>query len=309
MALGKEDLIKKGIEGLNTPRGKEIFKFYFLNEMSQEDIRDELHKRKRVRDLQVLYNLISNYTLAWEELGYIIGKQVPNPKSKSKFHPNKTVYRATINPFFDYAKQILSSLSVEEKIKMDQITIPKKLEKKFKRPKLTKEELEEYNETEFNDIEKKILTYIFSFKRVRKIIYKNENFFEGVTHFLERIFFYKTNNDWPHRISHFFREGFFIKDKSYVKVTQESYTDRLKEIKEFEKISFRYFIRLRNKIKLISNFSDQDYFDLTVHTSLRKYQYMPTLKEITEEKDRTKKIGLVNLWSKIYFFDEIPKGW
>ncbi len=313
MALTKKQLIEKKYGSLTTPKGKEIFSLYFLHERGQDDIINLLKRKERVRDTQVLANLVSNYTLAWEELGYVIKRKVPNPDSKSKYHPNKNIYSATIKPFFDYSQKILSSISFEERIEMDTIKIPKKLEKEFgkrtKKPKLTKEEIKEYKETEFNEIEKKILEYIFSFKEVRKIVDKNENLIQGIILFLERIFFYETDNDWPHRINHFFRKGFFIKDKSHFKVTKEMYFDKLKEIKKFEEISFKYFRRLKNKIKLISKFNDQDCWDLIVNTSLRKYQYMPSLREIMAEKDPAKRHLLIRTWRQIYFFDEIPEGY
>ena len=78
---------------------------------------------------------------------------------------------------------------------------------------------------------------------------------------------------------------------------------------EFERVSLTIFKKLRNKIRIISNFSDEEFFDLTVKTPLRKYQYMPSLLEINKEKDKIKQIQLVNIWSKLYFFDEIPEGW
>jgi len=310
MALSKNDIVKKKIRGLKTERGNEIFRLYFLNEMSQEDIRDKLNARKRARDLGVLYNLVSNYTTAWKELGYLTKKKVDNPKSKSKYHPHKYVFYATIKPFFEYSKNILSHLSTEEKIKMDHAFILNSMkgEFKLKRLKLTKKEMEAYQEVAFTDIEKEILDYIFSFKEVREIIIKDEDLFRGIIHFLERIFFYETENDWPHRINHFFRKWFFTKNKRYLKVTKEIYFSRLKEIKEFERISHGSFNKLSTKIKLISNFNDEDYFNLTVNTELRKYQYMPSLREIMKEKDQIKRHMLVRNWSKLYFFDEIPDG-
>ncbi len=70
----------------------------------------------------------------------------------------------------------------------------------------------------------------------------------------------------------------------------------------------KYFRKLRTKIKIISNFSDQDYFNLTITNDLRKYQYMPSYKEIMEEKDKIKRHMLVRRWIQLYFFDEIPEG-
>jgi len=156
--------------------------------MSQKDIRNKLNEKEKVRDSQVLYNLVSDHTNAWEELGYLKKRKIPNPESKSKFHPNKDVYYATIKPFFDYTKDILSILSVKEKIKRGQlINIPEKLKKKFrKEPKLTKEEIKEYEETEFDEIEKEILEHIFSIEQVRKIVFHGENLFEESVHFFRK---------------------------------------------------------------------------------------------------------------------------
>lgn len=309
MALIKKEIIKRNYESIKTPKGREIFILYFFKEMSQKEIIEKMNCKKRARDTQVLANLVSNYTSAWEEMEYVIKRKIPDLKSKSKSHPYKYIYRTTMQPFFDYAKHILSNISFEEKVKRDQIKIPKELEKKSKTPKPTEKKIAEYKETEFDKVEKEILEYIFSFKEVKEIVNKNDDLIQGIIRFLERIFFYETDTDWPHRINHFFRKGFFIKNKSYVKLTKKRYLDKIEEIREFEKISFRHFRKLRNKIKLISDFSDQDYFDLTVDTSLRKYQYMPSLKEIKEEKDPIKRHMLVRTWIQIYFFDEIPEGY
>lgn len=315
MALSTQNIQEKKWKSVIEHKGKEIFEMYLFEEKSQEDIRKELYQRYKkehhgkAMNIQSLHNLVSNYTSAWSFLGYLTEKTIPNPKSKSKYHPNKEIYYATIKPFFDYAQEVLSNLTFEEKVKRNQLKIPEELKEKFKRPKLTQEEIKEYKENEFNDIEKSILEYIFSFEEVRKIVNQNKNLIQGIISFLERIFFYETDNDWPHRINHFFRKGFFIKDKSHFEVTQEIYLERIKEIEEFEKISFKHFRRLRNKIKLISNFSDQDYFNLIVDTSLRKYQYMPSLREIMKEKDPPKRHMLVRNWTQLYFFDEIPEGY
>ena len=155
----------------------------------------------------------------------------------------------------------------------------------------------------FNIVEKRILEYIFSFSEVRDIIARYDNLFDGITSFLERVFFYKSDTDWPDKISDFFRKGFFVKNKKYLKLTSDIVLDRFREIEEFEKISRFYFRNLRFKIEKLINFTDKDYFNLTINESLRKYQYMPSLSEIRKNKEKSV------LWSKIYFDDEAPKGW
>ncbi len=156
---------------------------------------------------------------------------------------------------------------------------------------------------QFNVVEKNILNYIFSFQEVREIVTKYENLFDGITSFLERIFFYKSDTDWPHKISDFFRKGFFVKNKKYIKLNSDILVDRFKEIEEFERISHNYFENLKLKIAFLINFTDKDYYNLTINDGLRKYQYMPSLLDI--KKDKKESV----IWSKIYFEDEAPKGW
>ena len=39
MALTKDQVINKGLESLETEKGKEIFNYYFLNEISQDEVK------------------------------------------------------------------------------------------------------------------------------------------------------------------------------------------------------------------------------------------------------------------------------
>ncbi|MBS3075786.1 hypothetical protein J4429_04995 [Candidatus Pacearchaeota archaeon] len=303
MALTKDQVINKGLESLETEKGKEIFNYYFLNEISQDEVKEIMNKKERVRDTQVLSNLISGYTSGWKELGYITERKVHNLKSKSKFHPNKLVYTATIKPLIDYCENILSNLSIKEKISRGEILkIPEELRKRFKRKEEpTKEELKEYSEPKFTKIEKEILEHIFSFKKVREIVCNHNSILQGMVSFLERIFFHKSILDDVF-ISSYFGKSFFIKNKMYVK----KWKSREEKFFNFHKAINKNFHKLFIKIKIVSNFSAQEYFDLIVKTELRKYQYISSL--IQYKKSINKMEDLV-IFDMIYETDKIPPNW
>ena len=183
---------------------------------------------------------VSDYFKRWNDLKYLDEKHITIDKKSSKgkeFTQAFTGYRLNLKPYLRHVK--------------------------------------ESSNINFNNREKDILNYIFSFKKVREMVCKHADLFEGITIFLERAFLYKTDLDWPHRISQFFRKAYFVKNKKCIKLDFDIYIDRLKEIEEFEKVSHGIFNQLKDKIKVISSFAEQDYFDLTTQTELRKYQYMP----------------------------------
>jgi len=74
----------------------------------------------------------------------------------------------------------------------------------------------------------------------------------------------------------------------------------------FHKAINKNFHKLFIKIKIVSNFSAQEYFDLIVKTELRKYQYISSL--IQYKKSINKMEDLV-IFDMIYETDKIPPNW
>lgn len=314
---------------INSEKDRKLIKFLFLDYLKQKELFAKIdpkrykeykkeymdiaksegdNKRFRKRKKSANNNKMIN---AFKILkpNFVDELEVSNEK---KFPFEGKSYRINLNFYFEYVKNKLS-ISKKKKLKkidwMAERASPKvKKTKRFQKG-AEKEFSSELSEKEFNETERKIINHIFDFREVREIVCKHENLIEGITAFLERIFLYGTQMDWPHNLSHFFRKRFFIRNQNYFKVTPEIYMDRLKEIEKFEKVSYGYFRKLGNKIKIISNFSDEEYFDLTTKTSLRKYQYMPSFKEIMKEIDPIKRQRLVRAWTQLYFFDEIPEGY
>lgn len=109
MAESKEIIKNKGWRSLGTETGRKIFTLYFIDWKTQNYIVTELiklhkknHKNKNPHDNQPIINIVSNYTNAWKELGYVIIKRKSNKNSKDKFHPTSNYYYATIKPYYDY---------------------------------------------------------------------------------------------------------------------------------------------------------------------------------------------------------------
>ncbi len=217
---------------------------------------------------------VSDHFKKWNNHGYFDEKHVTIDKTSNKgktFTQSFTGFRLNLKPYFEYIKEKAN--------------------------------------VSFNKVEREILEFIFSYKIVREIICRHSDLFEGTTIFLERTFLYKTDLDWPHGVNQFFRKAYFVKNKKLIKIDLDMYTDKMKMIDDFEKTSNNIFNRIRDKIKVISSFTEQDYFDLTTETDLRKYQYMPKLSEIKNSKSKEEKLKMINIWSLIYFNDEIPEGW
>ena len=216
-----------------TPANSKIAKTFFIDYRTISDVSQELYGKKRI-------GFVSNYFKTWNDLKYLDDKHITIDKKSSKgkeFTQAFTGYRLNLNPYFEYIK---SKLKMPKKQKLKRVgwLWERANEEMKKEPEFKKDMedlLNELGEKELNKTEKEIINYIFSFKEVREIVCRNDKLMEGITAFLERIFFYKTELDWPHNLSHFFRKGFFIKNKSYFKVTEEIYIDLKKclNLKEY----------------------------------------------------------------------------
>lgn len=293
---------------INTNLHNKIAKAFFLDFTNTTTVSKKIYPSLKSKNAGAVSSSLS----LWKKKGYIeegrIVRDKINKKTRKKYTQALTAYKLNMVPYFDYAKEKLN-ISPEEKLsRVEWLTKLEKNRKDGEKKKVREELLKGLEEKEFNEIEKEILNYIFSFKELRKIACKDSNLFSGITRVLERIFFYNSPFLDNYPLASYFRKGFFIKNKKYIRLTTENYLDKLSEIKNFERTSNEYFINLMKKIQIITDFSDENYFRFMAKSTLRKYQYMPSFQGISKEKDKTKKIKSIHDWSKLYFFDEIPEG-
>ncbi len=328
------------MELIRTPKEHEIAKEFFLEATTTTAVSNEIFPKAKYKNV----GMVSGNLSKWRKAGYIknepIFTEVTNKKTGKK-SPRKIIgSRLNLNPYFEYAQKKLS-MPIEEKIEIVELlnkmglTNNKELDSTHDKDiVIERKELEkELKDTEFNDVEKEILNYIFSFRETREIACKSKDLFEGITNVLERIFFYQSWADSDESIKTYFMKGFFIKNKEkYIKREKRAWREFKKRIKgdkearrrfekrdrekdcidkirEFQITSTSYFNKLKQKIQIISNFGDVDYWNLIVKTELRKYQYMDSLRKINSIKDKGKKWESIAIWEKLYHTDSIPEGW
>lgn len=133
----------------------------------------------------------------------------------------------------------------------------------------------------FNSTEKKILNYIFSYNEVRQIVCKQDKLIQGINDFLSRTFLSMDISD-EDILGLDFIKGFLVKNKRYLK----KYKDVESQYREFWKISIDYGDKLRNKVSILSNFSEEDYRELKFKSQIRKYVHIHHIPYGTSEKDK-----------------------
>lgn len=229
MALSKESIIKKKCKSVVTDRGGTIFKLIFLEELTQEEIKEKLQEaRKEGRriDDQALSNSISNYILAWEKLNYLKKERRKNPKSKNKFRPTSNYYRANLQFFFDDA----------EKKKVN-----------------------------FTKLEKEFLEFLFSFDNIRKgLIQKDKTIIERFEHILTKIFLLDEKDKEPTKIHIPLRYVvlYLFERKKGEKITKPGYEDKYSKMISSLEMNIMKLLKLKLEPLIKEDwFGDLDFFN------------------------------------------------
>ena len=287
---------------IETPLHHKIAKEFFLDFTNTTVISKKIYPSLKSKNAGVVSGCLSK----WKKNGYIkegrIVKEKINKKTGKKYTQAIGAFKLNMNPYFDYAK---NKLKISPKQKLSKVEWLIKLDKNKKseeHKKWEKSLLKELQEKEFNKIEKEILEYIFSFKEMRKIGCKDTDLFRGITRVLERIFFYQTLFDEKDALYHYFRKGFFVKNKKYI---GEINGNKERFIK-FNSISRGHFEKLKKKIELITDFSEEKYFRFMANSELRKYQYMESF--IPSHYTNNRQLFAINVWNYIYHYNKIPPG-
>lgn len=317
---------------IRTATEQKIAKEFFLNYTTGSKVSKKLYPKSKNKNV----GIVSRCASKWSKAGYFDEKPLfiekLNKKSGKKY-PQKIVgYRLNLNFYFDYVNKRLN-LPVNEKVRKIYHSIsvgPKdsKITKSYKNEmsKIVKDK-------ELNNIDKEIIEYIFSIKLSRVIASRTNRLYEGITRFLERIFFYQTDADSDANLESYFRKGFFVKNKyKYIKSYRKDVIDFKKRIKrdkkamrefkkrdrdkeldqlmiDFANTSTKHFDNLRWKIQIISGFSDRDWWNLTCSFPLRKYWFMKNTRKIKNIKDEKRKEDKEAIWQRIFYSDSIPGGW
>jgi hypothetical protein len=120
MALSKDKIKSMGWRSCLTKTGTFIFVEVFFQESTQEKIKELLNREyravgRKLKDSQSLSNNISNYLVAWTNLGYVKKARKFNKESKSKFHPKSNFYWATFKPYWEYLEE--GGMRISKKLK------------------------------------------------------------------------------------------------------------------------------------------------------------------------------------------------
>jgi len=154
----------------------------------------------------------------------------------------------------------------------------------------------------FTAVEKEIIEYIFSFKENREVVFNFDNIIEGITAFLERIFLFRGSFEFEEILGLQYIKGFIVKHKiRYIKSK-----DIGNQFEEFWKYGIKYGADLRNKIRILSNFSDKKYEEI-LFGGIKKYHLLPFV--IPNYSTKEEKEELLRRFSIILNEDRALKPW
>jgi hypothetical protein len=317
---------------IRTPSEFRIAREFFLNYTTGSKVSRKLYPNSKNKNVGIVSGCVSK----WFKAGYLEEKPIfieKISKKSGKKYPQKIIgYRLNLNFYFDIVNKKLN-VPIDSKVRKiyRSTSIGPKDTKMINSYK--KQLSKMVKERKLSDINKEILDYIFSIKLSREIVSKSKDLVDGITRFLERIFFYQTESDSDEKIESYFRKGFFVKNKGkYIKSYKKWETNyyrrakgnknAIKEFKlkdrkleleklmiEFENVSRKHFDNLKWKIHIISDFSDRDWWNLTCNFPLRKYWFMKSRREINSIKDYDKMDRELAFWQRIFYSDSIPEGW